>query len=86
MFEITNICRWMMAPSWRSHWWLKDIFDFSGHSISLSLDSRRVTIGTPYNDEGEGYYTGHALICNFVSGIWLVDSKICKWSKSLIKS
>jgi len=43
--------------------------DWSGQSVFLSSDGKRVAIGAPEND-GNGLYSGHVRIYEAVNGIW----------------
>jgi len=45
------------------------IYDWSGHSVSLSADGSIVAIGAPYND-ANGYSSGHVRVYQNVSGTW----------------
>lgn len=44
-------------------------YDFSGYSVSLSSDGKRVAIGAPYN-EGAYYLSGHVRVYSESGDVW----------------
>ena len=48
--------------------------DYSGHSVGISADGKRVIVGAPLNGE-YGTYAGHARIYEENNGIWIQMGK-----------